>query len=84
MRHLLRRALRRPLATQSISQGGESLSLDDLWDRWRLENPTPEEAREDLQAVKESIRDMENGDHGAAVEDHIRDMRKRYGLPADA
>lgn len=39
---------------------------------------------EDLLAIKASLREMQNGDHGVLAEDHIREMRKKYGLPAEA
>ncbi len=66
-------------AKHAIAQD-ESLSLDELWDRWRLENPLPAEAAKDELAVKAALRDMELGDNGIPAEEHLRDVREQYGL----
>ena len=68
-------------AEQVISARGDQLSLDDLWDQWRLHNPTAEEANADLLAVKAAICDMENGDQGVPATEHIRSVREKFNLP---
>lgn len=67
-----------------IHQADTNLTLDELWDQWRLENPTPDEMHEDVLAVKAAIADMQLGDRGMPVVEHIQQMRKKYDLPSDA
>ena len=64
-----------------IAQSGERLTLDELWDRWRLNCPSEQEAEENVLAVKAAVRDMENGDLGIPVEQHLQEIRKKYNLP---
>lgn len=69
-------------AKVAIAQSGDRLTLDDLWDQWRLEHPTQEEFEEDVLAVKEAIDDMERGDRGIPFDQHIDEMRKKHNLPS--
>ncbi|MCG8583979.1 MAG: hypothetical protein MI757_04620 [Pirellulales bacterium] len=71
-------------ARATIARQNNELTLDELWDRWRLENPTTAEADEDLLAVRAAVNDMNNGDRGVPAREHIDAMRKKYGLPASA
>jgi hypothetical protein len=64
-----------------IARSDDKLTLDELWDQWRLENPTQAEFEENVLAVKSAIRDMEAGDRGMPVEEHVREVRKKYNLP---
>ena len=53
-------------------------TIDELYDQWRLENPTREEQEADSLAVKAALRDMENGDRGMPFDEHLRQMRAKY------
>lgn len=70
-------------AIEQIENGGTDLTLDELWARWRIENPTPDEYRENVLAIKASLRDWENGERGIPVEKHIQEMREKYNLAFD-
>jgi hypothetical protein len=67
-----------------ITQSGEHLTLDELWDRWRLNCPFEQEENENILAAKAAVRDMENGDLGIPVEQHLEEVRKKYNLPSVA
>ena len=54
-------------ASEHVSRCGGALSLEDLIDMWRIENPSPEQTREDILAVKAAVRNMENGERGRPV-----------------
>ena len=71
-------------ATEKLGSGGAELSLEELLDLWRVENPCPEQLHEDTLAVNAAIRDMENGDRGEPAEDVIRELRHRHNIPTDA
>lgn len=71
-------------ATEKLNNGGADLSLEQLVDLWRIENPSPEQVHEDILAVNAAIRDMENGDRGEPAENVIRELRHRHNIPTDA
>jgi hypothetical protein len=63
-------------ALQQLSDG-EELSIDELYDTWRTQNATPE----DLAAVQAAIDDMQNGDRGMPLEEHVGQMREKHKIP---
>lgn len=52
---------------QRIGTGGSNLSLDDLFDLWRTENPPEALYAENVAAVNAAIADFRNGDRGLLV-----------------
>ena len=70
-------------AAEKRADDGSDLTLQELLDLWQIENPAPEELRENVLAVKAAIRDMENGDRGMPFEDHIWGMQEKHSIPAD-
>lgn len=67
-------------AEETLANGNGDLTLEDLVEMWSFENPSPERQHEDLLAVKAALRDVDNGDRGIPFEDHIRELREKYGL----
>lgn len=67
-------------ASHQISNGGASLSIDDLYDLWRVENPLPEELAESVSSVNAALADMDAGDTGMAVDEHLARLRSKYQL----
>ena len=61
-----------------------NLTMDELYDLWRLEQPTPDELDQNVRAVQAALDDLENGDRGVPLEEAIREIRKKHNLPADA
>jgi len=63
-------------ARGQLAQGGEELSIDELFDRWRLEHPPAE----DVLAIKASVRDMQGGETGQPFEEFADEFRQRNHL----
>lgn len=66
-------------ARGQLAQGGEELSLDELFDQWRLEHPPAE----DVLAVKASVRDMQRGETGRPFDEFADQFRQRNHLPRE-
>ena len=58
-------------------KSGSALSIDELYDSWRTENSSPE----DNAAVEAAIDDMENGDRGVPIGEHLTQVQEKYNLP---
>ena len=58
------------------ANGSGNASIDELFDQWRIANPTAE----DLLAIKASLRDMENGETGRLFDEFAADFEKRNNL----
>jgi hypothetical protein len=51
-------------ARRKIDSGERELSLDELFDQWRAENPSDDQYAENLAAIQASIQDFKNGERG--------------------
>ena len=67
-------------ASEHVSRRGGASSLEELIDLWQVENPSPEQAREDVLAVKAALRDMESGERGRPWDEFAREFRAHHGL----
>jgi hypothetical protein len=67
-------------AKARISDRGATLSLDELFDIWRSENPSDELRAENAAAVNAAIRDFQNGDRGTPVGEHSDQLRREFGI----
>lgn len=63
-----------------IQNGGAKLELDDFLDKWKYQNPDPQQLQEDALAVKASLRDLELGETGTSAETVIADLKAKYNL----
>ncbi len=70
-------------ASEHLVNVGNDLSIDELYDRWRLEHPSGIERQTDLLAVKAALRDMEHGDRGIALDEQLRKLRDKYNPLSD-
>ena len=52
---------------QRMESGDASLSIDELFDQWRLENPFDKLYAENVAAIRASIEDFQNGERGTPV-----------------
>jgi hypothetical protein len=66
-------------AERQLSSGRE-LPIDELFDMWRAAHPPADELAESVAAVKAALGDMEAGDKGVAVGEHLAGLRDRFGF----
>lgn len=66
-------------AKSQLSTRGSDVSLDELFDEWRIVNPPPDDAL----AIKASLRDMERGETGRPFEEFADEIRKQNHLKCD-
>lgn len=70
-------------AKEQLDNNGSELTFADLYEMWRIQQPTDDELAENVAAVKAAIRDLEQGDRGVPFEDHIRELRQKYNIPTN-
>ena len=68
-------------AVQKVD-AGEAQSLEELFDLWRIEHPTPEEQAEIHEAIRQGLADVEAGRYRPADE-VMRELRDKYNLPRE-
>lgn len=73
-------AFHRFLAEQ-LADGGSSLTPEECLELWRVQHPTAEQLRADVQAVREAVADMEAGDAGQPLGEFVAEFRQRNHLP---
>ena len=61
-----------------VSSG--DLSLDELFDLWRIENPSEATYSENVAAIAASIDDFMKGERGALAGQHSAQLRSEFGL----
>ena len=66
-------------ALQRIESGEGNLSIDELFDQWRIENPSDDEYAENVAAVQASIRDYKAGERGTVAGEHSAMLRRGLG-----
>ncbi len=59
-------------ARQQVSLRGDSVSIDDLFDEWRMQQPPSE----DWLAIRASLDDMANGERGQEVDEFVAGFMK--------
>ena len=65
-------------ARERLRGGGSDVSIDELFDLWRIENPSDDETSENVAAINAALDDFRNGDRG-------RSRRSVRGLtPSDS
>ena len=67
-------------ATRQLDVTGNDLSMDELYDLWRLENLPAEELAQSVGAIREALTDMEAGDQGLSVDEHLARLRAKYSF----
>ena len=68
-------------ASHQLDTGHNDLSMDELYDLWCCEDLPPEELAESVAAVRAALADMEAGDIGVPVEEHLAQLRTNYQIP---
>lgn len=70
-------------ARARLTNGGGTLSLDELFDLWRSENPTDEQYTDNVAAIAVAIEDFLNGDRGTPAGEHSDALRREYGIDSE-
>ncbi len=70
-------------ASNRLSNEGADLSLDELFDLWRAENPSDEMYAENVAAIAEAIDDFRRGDRGTPAGEHSEQLRREFGLDCE-
>ncbi len=67
-------------AVELLSNGGSALSMDDLYELWRSQNPTREELADSVAAVNAALDDMKAGDIGIPADEHLTRLRTKFNI----
>lgn len=67
-------------AVTRLRDGHSDLSMDELLELWRLEHLSPEELAESVAAVKAAFAEIDNEDAWVDVDDHLAELRSKYGF----
>ena len=67
-------------ARQRIESGQRDLTVDELFDQWRAENPSDDLDAENLAAINASIQDFKNGERGTIAGEHSTRLRREFGV----
>ena len=68
-------------AKERLEAGDPGPSLDELFDLWRIENPTDAEYAENIAAIAGAIEDFRSGDRGRPAGELSRELRIEFGIP---
>ncbi len=67
-------------ARERVDRGDVDLSIEELFDLWRAENPSDAAHAENVAAIAASIEDFKNGDRGTLAGQLSRDLRREFEL----
>ena len=62
-------------ARERIESGQRNLSIEELFDQWRAENPSDEQYADNVAAIQASIQDFKNGERGTIAGEHSAHLR---------
>lgn len=65
-------------AQQRLAMGAEDLTIDELFDQWRAENPSPSQHAENVAAIQASFQDLKNGERGSIAGEHSAELRREF------
>lgn len=68
---------------ERLRNGGAQLTPEEVLEEWRLLHPNVEQHDQNVKAIKAAIRDMEAGDQGTEMEEHLRRIREEFDLEGD-
>ena len=63
-------------ATERLRKSSSELSIDELYEQWRLENPSSEQQANDLAAVYASLEDFKQGERGRRTGETTQRLRE--------
>ncbi len=65
-------------AQRMLAAGTQNLTIDELFDQWRLENPAHDQHAENVAAVQASFQDFKNGERGTIAGEHSAELRREF------
>lgn len=66
-------------ASQKLSNGGAEMSMDELYQLWRIDNPTPDEQVEIHAAIRRGLDDVAAGRFESA-DIVMQELREKHGI----
>ena len=63
-----------------LDSGPRDVTLDELFDQWRIENPSDEQYAENVAALQASINDFKAGERGSIASEHSAKLRSEFGM----
>jgi len=69
---------------EQLKTGEPNLSPEEAVDVWRLQNRTSEEYREDVEAIREALSDLDAGKSGMPLDEFLDEFRRRHELDRSA
>ena len=66
--------------SEQFQNGSNERTIDDLFDEWRIENPTNAELTQSVDGLKRALDQADRGE-GRSVDEFARDFRDRHNLP---
>jgi hypothetical protein len=67
-------------AHEQAENGGSEMTIDELFDQWRVENPTNDECAENAAAINASVLDFNRGERGTPAGEHSVELRREFQL----
>jgi predicted transcriptional regulator len=64
---------------EKLESGGESLTLDDALSLWDYETQSEEERQETLEAIRQGLKDADEG-RSYPVEEVLAELRRKHNL----
>lgn len=66
-------------ARERIAAGQGNVSIDELFDQWRAENPSDEQYGDNVAAIQAAIQDFNSGERGTIAGEHSVQLRREFG-----
>lgn len=70
-------------ARRRIAAGEKLGDLDELFERWRSENPLGGDRAENVAAINAAIRDFQSGERGVPAGDDSSALRRELGMESE-
>ncbi len=67
-------------ATERLRNSSSELSVDELYDQWRIENPSSAQQADDLAAIYVSLEDFKQGERGRPDGETTQRLREEFGI----
>ncbi len=67
-------------ALARLTNGGSTLTIEELFEEWQLSNSTPAQHLENCKAIASSLKDFDNGARGQEATEFQTNFRSRNGI----